>query len=141
MAVSYSLAKESNEKNTKPCAKTNEHSSHFDCCARGSSVTLIKIMNTNEVQLWALGSVMAGCFVTIFWMVVGWRAMRAHEKISDYLSEDLEQKSLLLRATKKTDRNGEGKSFRDFLEANPIAKHLDATEQMRRFTEWKNDQK
>jgi len=98
-------------------------------------------MNTNEVQLWALVSVIAGCFVTIFWMVVGWRAMRAHEKISEYLSADLEQKSLLLRAAQKKDRNTEGKSFRDFLEADPIAKHLDTTEQMRRFTEWKNDQK
>lgn len=25
-----------------------------------------------------------GLFVTIFWMVVGWRAMRAHEKLSDH---------------------------------------------------------
>ena len=85
-------------------------------------------MNTNEIQLWALVSVIGGCFVTIFWMVVGWRAMRAHEKISEYLSEDLEQKSRLLRTSQKKDRSGEGKSFRDFLEADPVAKHLDATE-------------
>ena len=98
-------------------------------------------MNINEIQLWAVVSVIAGCFVTIFWMVIGWRAMRAHEKISEYLSEDLEQKSLLLRTNRRRDRNNESKSFRDFLEADTIAKNLDTTEQMRRFTEWKNDQK
>jgi hypothetical protein len=98
-------------------------------------------MSTNEIQLLALLSGIAGFFVTIFWMVVGWRAMRAHEKISEYLSEDLEQKSRLLRVAQKKDRTSEGKSFRDFLEADPIAKHLDSTEQMRRFTEWRNEQK
>lgn len=34
----------------------------------------------------------------------------------------------------------DGPTFRDFLETDPLAKHLDATEQMRRFIEWKNDQ-
>ncbi|MBN2578213.1 MAG: hypothetical protein JXB10_04410 [Pirellulales bacterium] len=28
-------------------------------------------------------AVLWGLFVTIYWMVVGWRAMRAHEKIAD----------------------------------------------------------
>jgi len=28
-----------------------------------------------------------GIFVTIFWMVVGWRAMRAHEKIADHIED------------------------------------------------------
>lgn len=32
-------------------------------------------------------------------------------------------------------------SFRDFLEADPLANHLDSTEQMRRFIEWKNNHK
>ncbi len=27
--------------------------------------------------------VLWGLFVTIFWMVVGWRAMKAHEKLAD----------------------------------------------------------
>lgn len=35
----------------------------------------------------------------------------------------------------------DGPSFREFLEADPIAKHLDATEQMRRFADWKNRQR
>lgn len=33
-----------------------------------------------------------------------------------------------------------GLSFRDFLAVDPIAKHLDSTEQMRRFTEWRHQQ-
>jgi len=98
-------------------------------------------MSINQIQLLALLSGIAGFFVTIFWMVVGWRAMRAHEKISEYLFDDLKQKSRLLRLPQKKDWNIEGKSFRDFLDADPLAKQLDTTEQMRRFTEWKNEQK
>ena len=97
-------------------------------------------MNSNEAQLFAAVSILAVCLVTIFWMVVGWRAMRAHEKIAASLSEDLEQKSNLLRSTLKKDRNKDEKTFRDFLEADPVAKHLDSTEQMRRFVEWKRQQ-
>jgi formiminotetrahydrofolate cyclodeaminase len=97
-------------------------------------------MNSNDAQLFAVVSIFAGSLVTIFWMVVGWRAMRAHEKIAASLSEDLEQKSQLLRSTLKKDRHKDEKTFRDFLDADPIAKHLDSTEQMRRFVEWKNQQ-
>jgi uncharacterized membrane protein len=28
-------------------------------------------------------AILAGIFSAIFWMVVGWRAMRAHERIAD----------------------------------------------------------
>ncbi len=33
----------------------------------------------------------AGLVTPIFWMVVGWRAMRAHERIADRLAEVLER--------------------------------------------------
>jgi hypothetical protein len=97
-------------------------------------------MNSIDAQLFAVVSIAAGCVVTIFWMVVGWRAMRAHEKIAASLSEDVEQKSQLLRSALKKDRTQGEKTFRDFLDADPVAKHLDSTEQMRRFVEWKNQQ-
>lgn len=35
----------------------------------------------------------------------------------------------------------DGPSFREFLEADPIAKHLDAAEQMRRFADWRKRQR
>jgi hypothetical protein len=100
-----------------------------------------KNMNSNDAQLFAILSILAGCFVAIFWMVVGWRAMKAHEKIAEALSVDLEQKAQLIRSSLRKDRIRDEKSFRDFLEADPLAKHLDANEQIRRFTEWKATQK
>jgi len=34
----------------------------------------------------------------------------------------------------------DGLSFRDFLESDPLAKHLDSNDQMRRYAEWKHQQ-
>jgi hypothetical protein len=34
------------------------------------------------MEIFAVISVISGVFVTIFWMVVGWRAMRAHEHLA-----------------------------------------------------------
>lgn len=39
----------------------------------------------NQIHLAALGPVvimLATLFVAVFWMVVGWRAMRAHERLA-----------------------------------------------------------
>lgn len=33
-------------------------------------------------SLFAVLTVMAGIALTLFWMVVGWRAMRAHERLA-----------------------------------------------------------
>jgi hypothetical protein len=98
-------------------------------------------MNFIDAQVFVILSMLAGGGVAIFWMVVGWRAMRAHEKIAQALSSDLEQKTHLLRSAMRKDRTKDEKSFRDFLEADPVAKHLDQTEQMRRFAEWKDEQR
>jgi len=39
-------------------------------------------MNFNPAGLVGLFAVLAGIFTAIFWMVVGWRAMRAHERLA-----------------------------------------------------------
>ena len=36
-----------------------------------------------NVQGWAVLAALFGIASAIFWMVVGWRAMRAHERIAD----------------------------------------------------------
>ena len=89
-----------------------------------------------DARVFAVISVVTGVVVTIFWIVVGWRAMRAHETIADALSTDASQRVRLARAQATTEQ----RTFRDFLNSDPHAKHLDANEQMRRFCEWKRDQ-
>lgn len=41
-------------------------------------------MNNNPLVLLGL---IFGFFTTIFWMVVGWRAMRAHERLAEASEE------------------------------------------------------
>lgn len=56
------------------------------------------------------------------------------------MTVDETRRSGLPRAVLQLNRPNGEKTFRDFLNANPIARHLDATEQMRRFVKWKNQQ-
>ena len=37
----------------------------------------------NAIQSLTVITLLLGLFSAIFWMVVGWRAMRAHEKLAD----------------------------------------------------------
>lgn len=39
----------------------------------------------NAIQSLTVLTLLIGLFSAIFWMVVGWRAMRAHEKLADNL--------------------------------------------------------
>ncbi len=96
-------------------------------------------MNTSDAQLFAVVSVMAGMAVTVFWMVVGWRAMRAHERMADALSAEAVSRgsSHAARGVSRRESSREERSFRDFLQADPLARHLDSHEQMRRFQTWK----
>lgn len=40
--------------------------------------------DTSVVQVFAYCTILGGLLVTIFWMVVGWRAMRAHERLAEH---------------------------------------------------------
>jgi hypothetical protein len=44
-------------------------------------------INGGAMQGFAMLVVLWGLFVTILWLVIGWRAMRAHEKIADAVQE------------------------------------------------------
>lgn len=37
-------------------------------------------------SLFAFLGIVWALFVTVFWMICGWRAMRAHEKLADFVA-------------------------------------------------------
>lgn len=73
--------------------------------------------------------------MTILWLVIGWRAMRAHERIADALAGERPKASL-----GRHDAQREERRFKEFIESEPLARHLDREEQLRRFAEWNADQ-
>ncbi len=77
-----------------------------------------------------------GVLTTLLWLVIGWRAMRAHERIADALSAEPARRPP--RDSSRSQRKDDAPSFRQFLDEDPLAKHLDHTEQLRRYAEWKN---
>ena len=46
---------------------------------------------SSDSETVVLVTVVWAVFVTIFWMIVGWRAMRAHEKLVDVFNHRLRQ--------------------------------------------------
>ncbi len=50
-------------------------------------------MMQSDMGVGGFGAILAvltaivGLITTVFWMIVGWRAMRAHERISEILAE------------------------------------------------------
>ncbi len=92
----------------------------------------------SRLEPFAVLTILAGVGVTIFWMYVAWRAMRAHEKIAEALTRKSGARGPSGRTgdTRQEDAREE-KTFRDFLQSDPLAKHCDAAEQMRRYQAWK----
>ena len=60
------------------------------------------------VLLLAVLGVVWGLFVTVFWMVVGWRALRAHEYIAILISRHIhgQQNRGLENPASRADRHG-----------------------------------
>ncbi len=50
-------------------------------------------MDIQGIQGLAVLTILWAVFTAIFWMVVGWRAMRAHEKIADSVEQLTRQNS------------------------------------------------
>jgi uncharacterized membrane protein len=48
---------------------------------------------SNVGPVWAVVVGLVGFVTTVFWMVVGWRAMRAHERIADTLDDRMPRAS------------------------------------------------
>jgi hypothetical protein len=90
-----------------------------------------------NIQGYGAVAVILGIITTLFWMIVAWRAMRAHERIADALSADFSRHRRVASETIQKDRRKDEASFREFLESDPIAKHMESSEQIRRFSEWR----
>ncbi len=90
-----------------------------------------------NIQGFGALAVIVGIITTLFWMLVAWRAMRAHERIAEALSPELGRQRRASSDAIQKERRREEASFREFLEADPLAKHMESHEQMRRFAEWR----
>ena len=65
------------------------------------------------MTLFAIVAVLWGAVITVLWLVIGWRAMRAHERIASaveatpgVLSRDVHQRDVLQSPTRSNARSG-----------------------------------
>lgn len=77
-----------------------------------------------------------GLLSAIIWIVIGWRAMRAHEKIADTLALHV---NALLRGDPhnlRRENATQHKHYKQFIQQNPDAEKLPSKERHEQFRDW-----
>ena len=77
-----------------------------------------------------------GILTTIIWIVIGWRAMRAHEKIANNVTRYLEGLSAGDLHNLRRENALQNKYYRKFILQNPGAEKLPSKERHEQFREW-----
>ena len=77
-----------------------------------------------------------GIFTAIIWIVIGWRAMRAHEKIADNVTRYLDAHSAGDLHSLRRENAIQNKNYRKYLLHNPDAEKLPSKERHERFRDW-----
>lgn len=81
-----------------------------------------------------------GALITIFWMVVGWRAMKAHEKLADQAERANVRLSQLDEVDVRGPLRDQSRRYRDFVKQNPEVENLTSKDRHERFREWELEQ-
>ena len=89
----------------------------------------------------ALAFMAIGILISILWLVIGWRAMKAHEKLAvqaERANDRLEeQDSGNVRELMKS----QSRLYRMFVRKHPEVEMLSSKERHERFREWELEQK
>ncbi len=77
-----------------------------------------------------------GILTTLFWMVIGWRAMRAHERIAKQMARYIDLVTAGDLANLRKENAAQHKQYKQFLSQNPELESLPSKERHERFREW-----
>ena len=93
----------------------------------GTTLAVVCSWQRNRSLLWAI---LHGIFSWFYVIYFGLTRRASERRLTETPKRDFE-------AARKEKREAE-KSFREFLNADPLAKHLDGAERMRRYVAWKS---
>jgi hypothetical protein len=77
-----------------------------------------------------------GILITIIWLVIGWRAMRAHERIADQLARYVGIASATDLPNLRRENAVQHKHYIQFILQHPEVEKMSPKEQHERFREW-----
>jgi hypothetical protein len=80
--------------------------------------------------------ILFGIITAIVWIVIGWRAMRAHEKISESLSRYVDTLSQDSANKLRRENAMQHKHYKHFVLENPDTENLPSRERHEQFRDW-----
>ena len=78
--------------------------------------------------------------ITVFWLVIGWRAMRAHENLADQARRANDRLAQLDVSDQQTPLREQNRLYREFARNHPEVEGLTSKERHERFREWEIEQ-
>lgn len=95
----------------------------------GTTLAVVCSWQRNRSLLWAiLHGILSWLYVLYF----------AFTRAEDEKRKNASRKGSSPHESARPKKTSEDRGFREFLAAEPLARHLDTDEQMRRYAEWKN---
>jgi hypothetical protein len=82
-----------------------------------------------------------GILTAIIWIVIGWRAMRAHEKIADCVSKHVDALSRDDSHNLRRENATQHKHYKQYILQNPDAEKLPSKERHEQFRDWLKSRK
>ena len=80
-----------------------------------------------------------GLLVTILWLIIGWRAMKAHEALAHQATRFNDRLHSETLVETKRDLTDQKKLYAKFLRENPNAGELSSKERHVKFRDWLED--
>ena len=77
-----------------------------------------------------------GVLMALIWVVIGWRAMRAHEKLADHVARYLVDLAESELHDMRKEHASHYKQYKQFLLQHPDVEALSSKERHERFREW-----
>jgi len=81
-----------------------------------------------------------GLIVTVLWLVIGWRAMRAHEKLADQAKRVNDRLAQLDVGDQRKPLREQNRLYKEFLRSHPEMEGVTSKERHERFREWEIEQ-
>lgn len=77
-----------------------------------------------------------GILTAIIWIVIGWRAMRAHERIADSVTRHLHASNRDDPHHLRKENAAQHKHYKQFIQQHPDAERLPSKERHEQFRDW-----
>ncbi|MGC6467247.1 MAG: hypothetical protein ACON38_13455 [Akkermansiaceae bacterium] len=81
-----------------------------------------------------------GLAISILWLAIGWRAMKAHEQLATEARRANDRLVNLDLVDVRGELRSQSKAYREFVRSHPEVEQLSSKERHERFRQWESEQ-